>query len=118
MSTQLAAFGILIALGYPLVFAGVVLAEVAVIALVLLPWRAAQQTGGSRVSTNVFELPAHDGEAARDLTPADWERLERNAAEIFSALGLDLDTPGTRDTPRRLVRALSTPPTATTATRS
>ena len=43
MSTQLAAFGILIALGYPLVFAGVVLAEVAVIALVLLPWRAASR---------------------------------------------------------------------------
>jgi archaetidylinositol phosphate synthase len=43
MSTQLAAFGILIALGYPLVFAGVVLAEVAVIALVLLPWRASSR---------------------------------------------------------------------------
>src|SRR5207237_9758542 len=36
----------------------------------------------------------------------DWPRLERNAAEIFEALGLDLDTPGTRDTPRRFVRAL------------
>ena len=56
--------------------------------------------------SNVFELPAHDDEVARDLTPADWERLERNAAEIFAALGLDLDTPGTRDTPRRFVRAL------------
>jgi GTP cyclohydrolase I len=40
------------------------------------------------------------------LTPADWARLERNAAEIFEALGLDLDTPGTRETPRRFVRAL------------
>jgi GTP cyclohydrolase IA len=58
------------------------------------------------VSSNVFELPAHPGEEARDLSPADWERLERNAAEIFEALGLDLDTPGTRDTPRRFVRAL------------
>ena len=56
--------------------------------------------------SNVFELPAHDGAAARDSTPADWARLERNAAEIFTALGLDLDTPGTRDTPRRFVRAL------------
>jgi GTP cyclohydrolase IA len=55
--------------------------------------------------SNVFELPAHDAEP-RDLTPADWTRLERNAAEIFEALGLDLDTPGTRDTPRRFVRAL------------
>ena len=55
--------------------------------------------------SNVFELLAHDAEP-RDLTPADWTRLERNAAEIFEALGLDLDTPGTRETPRRFVRAL------------
>ncbi len=58
------------------------------------------------MSTNVFELPAHDPDGARDLTAADWVRLERNAAEIFTALGLDLETPGTRDTPRRFVRAL------------
>ena len=56
--------------------------------------------------SNVVELPAHEVEGVRDLTAADWERLERNAAEIFTALGLDLDTPGTRDTPRRFVRAL------------
>ena len=58
------------------------------------------------MSSNVFELPAHGGEEARDLSPADWARLERNAAEIFSALGLDLDTPGTRDTPQRFIQAL------------
>jgi GTP cyclohydrolase I len=58
------------------------------------------------VSTNVFELPAHDSERARDLTPTEWEHLERNAAEILEAFGLDLDTPGTRDTPRRFLRAL------------
>ena len=40
MSTQLATFGLLIALGYPLVFAWVALAEVVAIALVLLMWRA------------------------------------------------------------------------------
>jgi phosphatidylglycerophosphate synthase len=40
MSTQLAAFGLLIAFGYPLVFAWVALAEVGVLALVLLMWRA------------------------------------------------------------------------------
>ena len=57
------------------------------------------------MSTNVFELPAHDADG-RDLSDADWARLERNAAEIFTALGLDLETPGTRDTPRRFVRAL------------
>jgi GTP cyclohydrolase IA len=58
------------------------------------------------VSTNVFELPAHESEAARDLTPEDWVHLEHNAAEILEAFGLDLDTPGTRDTPRRFLRAL------------
>lgn len=40
MSTQLAAFGLLIAFGHPLAFAWLALAEVAVIALVALPRRA------------------------------------------------------------------------------
>ena len=40
MSTQLAAFGLLLALGHPIAFAWLALAEVAVIALVLLPRRA------------------------------------------------------------------------------
>jgi len=56
--------------------------------------------------SNVFEFPAHERESARDLSPAEWARLERNAAEILEALGLDLDTPGTRETPRRFLRAL------------
>jgi GTP cyclohydrolase IA len=56
--------------------------------------------------SNVFELPAHGGGEARGLTPADWERLEKRAAEILAALGLDLDTPGTRNTPRRFLEAL------------
>jgi heme A synthase len=40
MSTQLAAFGLLIAFGHPIAFAWLALAQVAVIALVLLPQRA------------------------------------------------------------------------------
>jgi phosphatidylglycerophosphate synthase len=43
MSTQLAAFGLLMALGHPLVFAWLALAQVAVIALALLPRRVPQQ---------------------------------------------------------------------------
>jgi GTP cyclohydrolase IA len=54
---------------------------------------------------NLFELPAHDAEP-RDLAPADWARLERHAADILETLGLDLETPGTCDTPRRFIRAL------------
>jgi phosphatidylglycerophosphate synthase len=43
MSTQLAAFGVLMVLGYPLAFAWLALAEVAVIALAFLPRRVPQQ---------------------------------------------------------------------------
>ncbi|HEY2354365.1 MAG TPA: GTP cyclohydrolase I [Gaiellaceae bacterium] len=55
--------------------------------------------------SNIFELP-HPDEPGRDWAPAERERLEQHAAEILAALGLDLDTPGTRDTPRRFLQAL------------
>ena len=42
----------------------------------------------------------------REIDPATWERLERNAAEILTTLGMDLDTPGTKGTPRRFLSAL------------
>jgi GTP cyclohydrolase I len=42
----------------------------------------------------------------RDLSDEQLRRFERYAAEIFGALGLDLDTPATRETPRRFIRAL------------
>jgi GTP cyclohydrolase I len=58
------------------------------------------------MSSNVFEFPAHEEEGARHIAASDWVRLERNAAEILQALGLDLDRPGTRETPRRFLRAL------------
>lgn len=53
----------------------------------------------------VLPWPAHEP-APRHLTDADWERLERSASEILSAFGMDLDTPGTRETPARFLRAL------------
>src|SRR5688500_1428342 len=43
---------------------------------------------------------------ARPITPGDWARFEGYMAEIFAAMGLDLDTPGTRTTPQRFLRAL------------
>ena len=43
MSTQLAAFGVLMAIGHPLAFAWLAFAQVAVIALALLPRRVPQQ---------------------------------------------------------------------------
>jgi len=42
----------------------------------------------------------------RDLSDEQLRRFESYAAEIFSAFGLDLDTPATRETPRRFIRAL------------
>ena len=42
----------------------------------------------------------------RKISDEDWRRFESYAAELFEAMGMDLDTPGTRDTPRRFVQAL------------
>ena len=42
----------------------------------------------------------------RPVTDQDRLRYEGYLAEILTALGLDLDTPGTSPTPRRLLRAL------------
>jgi GTP cyclohydrolase I len=42
----------------------------------------------------------------RAIDPADWVRFERHLAEILTALGMDLGTPGTQDTPRRFLEAL------------
>ena len=59
------------------------------------------------MSENVIELRSYaDLVQPREVSPEDWSRLRRNAAEILSAFGLPLDTPGTRDTPERFLRAL------------
>src|SRR5439155_23720635 len=42
----------------------------------------------------------------RQIPPDQWRKFEGYAAEIFQALGMDLDTPGTRGTPERYLRAL------------
>jgi GTP cyclohydrolase I len=42
----------------------------------------------------------------RAVSDEQFRTFERYIAEIFSACGLDLETPGTRDTPRRFIRAL------------
>jgi GTP cyclohydrolase I len=43
---------------------------------------------------------------ARQIDRTDWRRYEQYLGEILEALGLEPDTPGTRDTPQRLLRAL------------
>jgi GTP cyclohydrolase I len=42
----------------------------------------------------------------RQITPERWEQLKFYAAEIFASLGMDLNTPGTHDTPERFLKAL------------
>lgn len=50
--------------------------------------------------------PSLLGLSPREIDPDDWFRFESHVAEILAALGMDLETPGTRDTPRRFLRAL------------
>ncbi len=42
----------------------------------------------------------------RDLSEEQLRRFESYMAEIFTAFGLNLDTPATRETPRRFIRAM------------
>ncbi|TMG20459.1 MAG: hypothetical protein E6H99_08735 [Chloroflexi bacterium] len=42
----------------------------------------------------------------RKVSDAQWKKFEGYASEIFEAFGMDLDTPGTRATPSRYLRAL------------
>ena len=42
----------------------------------------------------------------RQISDEQFHRFEGYAAEIFDAFGLDLNTPATKDTPRRFIKAL------------
>jgi GTP cyclohydrolase IA len=42
----------------------------------------------------------------RDISPEQWARFEANMREIFVAMGMEMDTPGTDRTPARFLRAL------------
>jgi len=56
---------------------------------------------------NVFPLPQPVADPARrDISPEDWRRFAGYVGEILAALGMDLDEPGTRRTPERLLEAL------------
>jgi GTP cyclohydrolase I len=53
---------------------------------------------------SIVELPSRWPE--RDISTEEWARYERYIGEIFSAFGMDLDTPGTVETPRRFLQAM------------
>ena len=42
----------------------------------------------------------------RTIAPAQWTQFEGYMSQIFDAFGMDLDTPGTKTTPTRFLRAL------------
>jgi GTP cyclohydrolase IA len=44
--------------------------------------------------------------APRKISAQQWQRFEGYVAEIFAAMGMELDAPGTRRTPERFLRAL------------
>jgi GTP cyclohydrolase IA len=62
------------------------------------------------VSENVVDfreaLVQRAAHAPRDIDADEWRRYERYMHEIFTALGMEPDTPGTRETPERFLRAL------------
>jgi GTP cyclohydrolase IA len=52
------------------------------------------------------ETSAWEQATPRSVEPADWERYEAYMSEIFTALGMDLETPGTERTPGRFLKAM------------
>ena len=42
----------------------------------------------------------------RQLSDEDWQRFEGYVSEILEAMGMNLDTPGTRETPQRYLHAV------------
>lgn len=51
-------------------------------------------------------LPGMEVNTPRQVSERQFRTFESYAAEIFAAFGMDLDTPATRDTPRRFIQAL------------
>jgi GTP cyclohydrolase I len=59
---------------------------------------------GARIPIELDDPEVRARRAA--IGPDDWARFETNMAEILTAFGADLEKAGTKDTPRRFVRAL------------
>ena len=56
---------------------------------------------------SIVELPTRwEPDGGRAIAPEDWARYERYVGEIFTAFGMDLGTPGTKETPERFLRAM------------
>lgn len=55
---------------------------------------------------NVVELRSWPFARERQIAGEDWDRFRHNVGEIFQAFGMDLETPGTRETPERFLKAM------------
>ena len=65
-----------------------------------------RRPAGDEPADGAAAAPAWSETFGRPIAPDDWARFEGYMAEIFGAMGLDLDTAGTRATPQRFLRAL------------
>lgn len=68
--------------------------------------RGGSWTAPLRAGDPEEEGPLWEHLVPRDVSAEDWRRFEGSVAEIFSAFGMDLGRPGTKETPRRFLQAL------------
>jgi GTP cyclohydrolase I len=68
--------------------------------------RAGLVPGPVAPATDPEETTPWEWVTPRAIPAEDWERFEAYVGEIFSAFGMDLDTPGTRETPQRFLKAM------------
>lgn len=61
---------------------------------------------GSNVLLDPEETTQWEQTRPREIKPEQWKRYESYMAEIFSAFGMDMNTPGTLKTPERFLRAI------------
>jgi len=62
--------------------------------------------GPLRAATDPEETTEWEQVSPRQIDAADWRRFETYVSEIFGAFGMDLDTPGTQETPQRFLKAM------------
>ena len=106
MSTQLALLGLCVAVGHPLVFTALALRVSSSLPVSSSGMSDSSTRRGSKI-LDIVQLPHRwNPEEGRSITPEEWARYESHIAEIFSAFGMDLATPGTRETPRRFLQAM------------
>lgn len=56
--------------------------------------------------TDPEETSEWESAMPRTITREDWDRYQSYMAEVFTAFGMDLESPGTERTPERFLRAL------------